>query len=214
MSNPLHEIIRQYLKKGDYTGWFEEIYAYTQANGQTAPWEKRAAHPHLVEWAQQQRLDGSGQNALVTGCGSGDDAEYLAQLGFAVTAFDVSETAIAICKQRFPHSRVRYQVADMFAPPRGWQQNFQFVLDNRTIQSLPPELTEKAVAAVAGFVAEAGRLLILAHGRAPDSARDGVPWPLSRTELKQFQQLGLSEQNFEEIRDAQDVLYLRVLYQR
>ncbi|MCC5670705.1 class I SAM-dependent methyltransferase [Nostoc sp. CHAB 5784] len=42
----------------------------------------------------------SGQKALVIGCGLGDDAEAIASLGFEVTAFDISPTAIAWCQER------------------------------------------------------------------------------------------------------------------
>ncbi|MDZ7952448.1 hypothetical protein [Nostoc sp. DedQUE09] len=37
----------------------------------------------------------SGQKALVIGCGLGDDAEALAHLGFEVTTFDISPTAMS-----------------------------------------------------------------------------------------------------------------------
>ena len=54
----------------------------------------------------------SEQKALIIGCGLGDDAEALAKLGFEVTAFDISTSAIAWCQQRFPDSTVNYLVAD------------------------------------------------------------------------------------------------------
>lgn len=38
--------------------------------------------------------------AVVIGCGLGDDAEYLASMGYEVTAFDISPTAIAMCHTR------------------------------------------------------------------------------------------------------------------
>ena len=42
------------------------------------------------------------------GCGMGDDAIELERLGFVVTAFDVSHTAIKLCKERFPQSKVSF----------------------------------------------------------------------------------------------------------
>ena len=55
--------------------------------------------------------------ALVVGCGLGDDAEFIAGLGFSVVAFDISASAIAAAQQRFPQSTVRYRVADLMAAP-------------------------------------------------------------------------------------------------
>ena len=48
----------------------------------------------------------NGKKALKIGCGLGDDAEYLTETGMEVTAFDISETAIRWCHERFPDSRV------------------------------------------------------------------------------------------------------------
>ncbi len=69
------------------------------------------------------------RKALVVGCGLGDDAEFLSQQGFTVTAFDVSPTAIAWCKQRFPGSTVSYHVTDLFEPSAKWLSSFDFVLE-------------------------------------------------------------------------------------
>ncbi|WP_313934260.1 MULTISPECIES: hypothetical protein [Nostocaceae] len=40
----------------------------------------------------------------------GDDAEAPAKLGFEVTAFDISPTAISWCQQWFPDSSVNYVI--------------------------------------------------------------------------------------------------------
>lgn len=57
--------------------------------------------PSLVHWLVKNL--GEGLSAVVVGCGLGDDAEALAAAGFAVTAFDVSGSAIAWAKERFPN---------------------------------------------------------------------------------------------------------------
>ena len=46
--------------------------------------------------------------AIVTGCGLGDDAEHVASLGYATIAFDVSPTAVAAARRRFPRSAGQY----------------------------------------------------------------------------------------------------------
>ena len=71
-------------------------------------------HPSFAKWLNENTLVGVGKSALVIGCGMGDDAIELEALGFRVTAFDVSETAIkfsTVCSNRAagnsgqPHAR-------------------------------------------------------------------------------------------------------------
>ena len=94
------------IDKSEPSAWFEVLYA--QAKGDTAkiPWAKLAPHPYLQDWLTNHEPFPSQQKALVIGCGLGDDAEALANLGFEVTAFDISPTAITWCKQRFPNGSI------------------------------------------------------------------------------------------------------------
>src|ERR1017187_7080256 len=77
------------------------------------------------------------RGALVVGCGLGEDAEYIARLGYATTAFDIALTAIAAARSRFPGSPVEYQVADLLAPPPWWSHAFALVVESTTLQALP-----------------------------------------------------------------------------
>lgn len=211
------ELIKAHLEKGDPTGWFEVVYANAQAGKGAIPWEYRAPNPRLVEWAARAALDGAGKRALVVGCGTGEDAEYLAMLGFAVTAFDIAPTAIALATQRAQHGVVDYQVVDLFKAPMEWRGAFDFVLESRTIQALPWHLTDAAIAAIAGMVAPNGTLLVLCMGREPHEDKRGIPWPLSRAELAGFAAHGLTETQFEtfdEIENRTERRRFRVMYQR
>lgn len=213
MTKPINEIIREYLAKGDNTGWFEEIYKRAKESDSHPPWAYMQATPDLARWSDNNSLKGKGQKAIVVGCGMGDDAEFLASRGFNVTAFDVSQTAIDICKQRFPDSSVTYQQADLFHLPDTWQGHFNFVLENRTIQSLPTETSEKSIMAIANLVADNGQLLVLCNGREPQDSNTSIPSPLSRDDLALFETLGLEEQYFEDKQEGSVRRFL-VLYKR
>lgn len=95
-----------------HTAWFEVLYAEAQGDATQIAWAKLAPHPYLQDWLTNYKPSASEQKALIIGCGLGDDAEALAKLGFEVTAFDISTSAIAWCQQRFPDSTVNYLVAD------------------------------------------------------------------------------------------------------
>lgn len=213
MPKPINEIIREYLAKGDNTGWFEEVYSRAKESDGHPPWAYMEATPDLVQWSDANDLAGGGKHAIVVGCGMGDDAEFLANHGFKVMAFDVSKTAIEICQQRFPDSEVDYQQADLLNLPDAWQNTFDFVLENRTIQSLPSELSNQSMTAIANLVAEDGQLLVLCNGRDPQDSKSGIPHPLSREDLAQFEQLGLTEIQFDDKQEGSVRRFL-VLYQR
>ncbi|HEX2623049.1 MAG TPA: class I SAM-dependent methyltransferase [Phototrophicaceae bacterium] len=196
--DPVRRSIRESLAKGDATGWFEQIYARADSGEGVIPWARYAPAPELTHWLSTHKPATENKRALVVGCGTGDDAEALAGAGFQVTAFDIAETAIAMCKQRFPKSRVDYQVADLFQLPPTWAQSSDLVLESRTIQALPWQYSDLAMAAIATQVVPGGMLLVFCLGREPEEDRRGIPWALSRDELADFLKYGLVEQQFEE----------------
>jgi SAM-dependent methyltransferase len=170
------------LAAGDATGWFDKLYAAGADGRVTMPWSRTNPHPLLAEWARREKLDGSGRTAVVVGCALGADAEYVAGLGFATTAFDVSPTAIQLARQRYPDTNVRYVVADLLHLPAEWQHSFDLVVEIITLQALPPELHPRAAAAVGRLVGDGGTLLVI--GAQPDQHVVSPPWPLTRAELE------------------------------
>lgn len=183
----------QALEKSEHSAWFDVLYSQANKDASKVPWAKLTAHPYLQDWLNQQTIQGQGKSALVIGCGLGDDAEALAKLGFQVTAFDISPTAIAWAKERFPDSPVNYVVADLLALDSDWQGKFDLVFECRNIQALPLSIRAQVMAAIASLVAPGGRLLVITRVRDFDDEPDGPPWPLSEKELAQFKEFGLSE---------------------
>ena len=172
------------LAAGDPTGWFERLYAEAAAGDGGVPWDRGSPHRLLVQWAEARGLSGGGARALVVGCGLGDDAEYVAAHGFAVVAFDISPSAIESARRRYPGSPVRYVVANLLAPPAGWQGAFDLVVESLTLQALPDPPRRDAVRRLGSLVAPGGTLLVHARAADPGDERDsGPPWGLTRAEL-------------------------------
>jgi SAM-dependent methyltransferase len=190
------------LAAGDATGFFEKLYAAAEQGTAEVPWDRPDATPLLVEWARPP--DGEARRALVVGCGLGRDAEFLARLGWATTAFDISRTAVRVARERHPASPVRYEVADLLDPPPGWRQAFDLVVESNNVQALPRDLRAGAIASVGALVAPGGTLLVLAAQAAP-GADDGPPWPLTRDEMDAFAAGGLTAVSVDEIAVPDDV---------
>ncbi|MEV6236878.1 class I SAM-dependent methyltransferase [Lentzea sp. NPDC051838] len=177
------------LQAANPTGWFEDLYAEAEAGTASVPWDQPHPQQHLVEWTYEAP-DGLDRRTLVVGCGYGRDSEFLAALGYDVTAFDISPTAIEAVKARYPKTKVNYVVADLLDPPAEWHRAFDLVVENMTVQALPVSLHAEATARVASLVGSTLLVLAVAREEGPDP--DGPPWPLTPSEIQAFATDGLS----------------------
>jgi SAM-dependent methyltransferase len=178
--------------EGRPTAWFDELYREADAGTAIVPWDDRVANPHLVRW-----LDGHadrlrpGAAALDVGCGTGDNAAELARRGLEVTAFDVSEAAVAVARTRFGDAKIRFVTADALALPPAWRGAFALVVEVYTLQVLPPAPRAQAARELAAAVAPGGTLVVVARGREADEPEGQMPWPLLRREVEAIAAHGL-----------------------
>lgn len=183
----------------DPTAIFEPLYVAAVEGHEAVPWDRGHPHPLVDEWARD--VSGAGRRALIVGSGLGPDAELFAERGFDVVAFDVSPTAIASARERFPGSDVDYRVANLLDPPAEWNQAFDLVVESLTVQSMPVAFHAQAMANVARMVASGGTLLVIATAREEiDKPVDGPPWPLTRAEVEAFADEGLEVVRIEDVR--------------
>ena len=156
------------------------------------PWANMKTHPFFTGWLEQNPQAGDRKLALVIGCGMGDDAIELEALGFQVTAFDVSASAIEHCKERFPLSKVKFERADLLEDQSQWQRKFDFVLEIYTVQAVPPKYEKKLIQNISNFVAPGGQLLVIAVVGGEQRAFDnGPPWLLTPEHIDSFVSCGL-----------------------
>jgi SAM-dependent methyltransferase len=158
------------------------------------PWSGLDAHPLLVDWAHSHSIAGAGRRAVVVGCGLGADAEYLARLGFDITGFDISATAVRLAGQRFPQTTVHHRMANVLELPTTCRHAFVLLVEIITVQALPDPPRRQAIANIARLVA-AGRMLLVIAAAVHDPeapASPLPPWPLRRDEIDGFATDGLS----------------------
>jgi len=215
------ELADRFAEGGDPTGWFEDLYREAAGDNEKIPWADLVPNRFFKAWAEKSGLRGEGRRALVVGCGLGDDAVYLDDLGFDVTGFDISPTAIEWACRIHADRDIEFAVADLFDPPvewtvaesppadaggtdknpvataRGTDCGFDFVLEVYTIQPLPIEMRERVMDSIAAFVAPGGELVVVTRGREDDEEVVKVPWPVSRKELSRFKENGLVRTHFE-----------------
>ena len=203
------------VASGEPLRWFEELYAAASAGEAEVPWADLQPNPHLVTWPllDQRHF----HSALVVGCGLGDDAEWLAARGLAVTAFDIAPSAVSACRRRFPRSSVNYVVADLLDLPRELAgKRFDLVVEAYTVQVLPPESSERAASFGALTSLTGDTLFVIARGREPTDDPGSMPWPLTSEEMMRFEDLGLTNIAFEDYPDPEEpnVRRFRAAYRR
>lgn len=191
MKNKNHDLFS--IQENEPSNWFEPLYAGSNTKGEGVPWANMETHPSFRSWLTHNPLKGEGKSALVVGCGMGDDAIELESLGFQVTAFDVSETAITFCKERFPQSKVDFVQADLLENQSQWMRKYDFVLEIFTVQALPPKYEKELIQNISNFVAADGQILVIAEvGREERSFKKGPPWILTSQHIDLFVSCGLS----------------------
>lgn len=202
------------IEAGDATGWYETLYAGAAGDPSSIPWAELTPAPQLLAWLEALGTPPPGTRALDVGCGLGDNAEAMAAAGHAVTAFDISPSAVAWCRRRFPRSSVDYRVADLFALPEDFARAFDLVHEMFTLQTIPHARRAEAIAAIAGTVAPGGKLLVYCRGRDPHEPEGELPWHLSLEELSGLGRAGLERLSFEDAPDEDGVRRFRLVYRR
>jgi SAM-dependent methyltransferase len=200
----VRQLAAEYVARGDSLGWFDALYREAGGDAEHIPWADLEPNRFFKAWAERRGLKGNGRKALVVGCGLGDDAQYLHTLGFDVTAFDISPTAIEWAKKIYGDPDIKFETTDLFHPLSGWLGAFGFVLEIYTIQPLPMEMRSRAIDSVASFLAPGGELVVVCRGRENGEEVGQIPYPLSKDDLSGFEKAGLEQAEFNEVRDKLD----------
>lgn len=198
------KMVKSYQKNDDPTGWFENIYKNANGNYKDVFWADLEPSPNLVVWVKKHPLKSKNSKAVVIGCGVGDDCEFLSQSGYEVIGFDISPSAIKLCINRYPHSKVNYLVADLFNYSKDWFHTFDLVYECNTIQVLPGKYRVKARDAIASLVAIYGYVLVSCRSRNSGEKEDDIPLPLDKPEIDNFKLCGLKEKSFLAYEDNQE----------
>lgn len=193
------EIQAEFAERGDALGWFDALYKEAAGDNEKIPWADLEPNKFLRKFAEETNLKGNNRAALVVGCGLGDDAKFLHDLGFNVTAFDISETAIEWARRLHQNTDIKFFVADLFDTPQEWYQAFEFVLEIYTIQPLPLEIRPQVIDAISNFVKfPNGKMLVVTRGREDAEIPPELPWALSRRDLSRFDENGFEQIYFTE----------------
>ena len=165
---------------------FEERYR----NGEI-PWDHGMVDSNLVKTVSDRPI--APCRILDIGCGTGDNAIWLARHGFDVVACDISDTAIGLAREKAAKAGIdcRFLVADFLVDPVS-DVPFACAFDRGCLHSISTaEERGIFIGRVADLLEEGGLWLSLV-GNADEPEREVGPPQLSATELS-----GLVEPRFE-----------------
>jgi 2-polyprenyl-3-methyl-5-hydroxy-6-metoxy-1,4-benzoquinol methylase len=124
-----HEIAYQQIQKKGFVGWGDKTSIQELGDPTTKKYLKNTIQNFFPKT--------NGFSALDLGCGTGTSAFQLADLGFDVTGFDISETAIHMAQQ-FSESqnlRVKFQVQDILNL-ENLDQKFDLIYDSHCLHCI------------------------------------------------------------------------------
>lgn len=115
-------------------------------------------NPHLIRQVEALKPG----SAIDAGCGAGAEAIWLASAGWAVTAADVAETALAFGEQRAANAGLSDRIQWVQADLSSWEANQQY--DLVTTHYAHPAIGQlEFYRRIATWVAPKGTLLIVGH---------------------------------------------------
>lgn len=190
------ELVTRHLGAGDPTGWFEPVYAAAAGDPAGVPWAALAPHPYLEDWLAAPVARPPGTRAVVVGAGLGDDAALLARHGYAVTAVDISSTAMTWAARRFADLDVDWQVIDLLDDDAraALEGRFDLVVEVLTVGWLPGVVRDAMMHAIGTLAAPRG-VVVAVSAVATDAevvaGWDGPPWLQAPSELATYRSPGL-----------------------
>ncbi|MEV5839577.1 class I SAM-dependent methyltransferase [Nocardia sp. NPDC052112] len=143
-----------------------------------APWDVGRPQQAIVRLGTAGGFTGA---VLDAGCGSGENALYVAALGFSVLGVDVAETALAIARAKAAERAIaaEFVAADALRLER-LARRFETVLDCGLFHTFDADERPEYVASLASATVPGGTLYVLCFS---DNGPDTGPHPVSREEL-------------------------------
>jgi SAM-dependent methyltransferase len=144
-----------------------------------APWDIGRPQRPVVQLAGDGGFAGA---VLDAGCGTGENALYLASLGLSVVGIDVAETALAMARKKADERglNAEFIAADAFELDR-LGRRFKTVLDCGLFHTCDSEERPRYVASLASVTEHEGTLHVLCFS---DQGPDTGPHPVSKEDLR------------------------------
>ncbi len=167
-----------HLSVSDLASSWSIRYAMSQT-----PWDLGEPHAELVTRLDDDPGLGTGApgRALVPGCGSGYDAEAMADAGWSVTALDFAASAQKLVEAKLG-DRGEFVLGDLFE----YQPTdpFDLVLDHTCFCAIDPHRRPEYGQAAAGWLKPGGRFVSIVFPKGKPVEHGGPPHAMTTEDLR------------------------------
>ena len=184
--------------------FFENVYKNASENLDKIPWATFEANEYLQDFFKNKQKV-TNKKALVIGCGLGDDAQFLSKMGYIVDAIDISPTSIKLAKQRFDNRDINFSVEDIFSLPSNMINNYDFIYEGLTIQSIDPKHRIQLIEIISGLNNTKGELLLYTNYQEDIDTFGGPPWPLYKRDLALFLNYDYKLEDYKEEYESKNI---------
>ncbi|TFF92055.1 methyltransferase domain-containing protein [Candidatus Thorarchaeota archaeon] len=149
------------------------------------PWSTGLPHPVVVRLAKDEAIPPG--TLLEPGAGNGENALFLADRGFDVTAVDISSVAISKIRENAEKMdiSIRTVVGDFMDDIQLPHSDYDYVFERSFLQTLPPSIRTKYIGRVADHLDSDGMYLAVVRGpRYPEP--DSQPYAFSESEIREL----------------------------
>ena len=144
--------------QGDSTPDHAEFWSCKYKQEEKPGWELDAPSPPLVNIVPRLKIPKS--RIIVLGCGTGNDASFLASQGHLVTAVDISEEAILRAKAKYPETKLlKYIHDDIFNLGQDHFKQYDVVFEHTCYCAVNPSRRNDLVVLWRKLLRETGHLL-------------------------------------------------------
>lgn len=159
---------------------------FEQAYAKVPPWEIGRPQPALIRLAEAGRIHG---RVLDVGCGTGDNAIYLAERGYEVVGIDFVESAIFRAKEKAALGRValRFELLDALQLDRV-NERFDTVIDSGLFHTFTDAQRAVFINGLEQVISERGTLFMLCFSE-QEPGGDG-PRRVTQQEIRESFGLG------------------------
>jgi len=139
-----------------------------------APWDVGHPQPAIVRLASEGAFTGT---VLDAGCGTGENAFYLASLGLSVLGVDVAETALTIARKKAADRGIKIDFAEVDALElERLGRTFDTVVDSGLFHTFDGDEQIRYVASLASVTKSGGTVYVLCFS---DDGPETGPHPVS-----------------------------------